>query len=1060
MFSFKDHIIRNRGYDRLVDIQYLLVFIFCGAVVGETLALSMVVTRIGPSIVGRLYLVNAIVLLPLPLLFSRYVDKIDRGKLLGWLLQGTFLLLTALLLFYELFNLNTTFGNGILVFLYPVAYLSKTILFLTFWTFLNDIYTIQESKKQFPVIAAWGFTGAITGVIIGRVLLTVVSTQTLMVLWIAVYVVAWVLVRRLSTRFKKRLRPAEDIPWMTRSLFGLGDLLKIRLVRIMSVFYFMTFLAVFSMDYLFWKRCFEMFETAERVASFQFSFYILHAFVTIILLRFALPTVIAKVGFTRVLFGLPVMLFAGGIALYVGSRQNGQRIEFGVFTVVQFLRYIFFEITFAPLYQLFFAAIVKERRGRAKTFLEGVVKPLAILSSGILLVAGFNRAGGLALLIAVSGLLLWIVVFYLRNVYRSTVLNVSRSTPGIEEVIEEAGQEEDERLYALVDRFAYSRETDLRMVAVHLLRRSGTRQAFEVMVGMYGREREQRIREMIARASSVFYNYQTRPFIERLLGEGDHRIRANAILAVNKMHCNWKKHLLPHIGPLLFESNLRVQLEAARYLWEVGTGAEKGTVMHLLTNLLASSDTGRKSAGVYLAGELQIDGWESIIIDNLHTASHQVYQRSIEVVFRNGSDAVRLQALKVIDILSRIHISESGKVIDRIGLEMKDTVVDMMPHLKTRRMKFEMIGCLVKMADTMRQAGLKLQIPSDTARMIERWMENELKIVYSDAFVFSMLKSQTWYMSNFTVLENALREKQLRLCEWVLAGIVLLDTRGIHHWRYAEMDIYDRGRREELIEVFESVGMEKTGMLVVALLKQEEWDLLAKIGRSSFNLDENETGDELAYFLKSENLLIALSGLYTLANNKIDYHNSKELSGVLKMLSYHKNELISSAANDLIEYQMDDQGRRGKAFELLESVLFFKSMRLFSGIGADKLLHLVEMARLVEYQKDAIVSMEGRVADQMYIVKTGVLRIETKNDGVDEIAAFIRAGETYGEVGLFSRSVRKVNALADETSSVYIMKGSDIKRLVREVPEVALNFLETISKRIVGDGVEFIMSKK
>ena len=66
-------------------------------------------------------------------------------------------------------------------------------------------------------------------------------------------------------------------------------------------------------------------------------------------------------------------VFAGG--------QEDTRHVFFVFVSVQFFRYIFFEIAFAPLYQLFFAAIVKEQRGRAKTFLEGVVKPLAIFLS-------------------------------------------------------------------------------------------------------------------------------------------------------------------------------------------------------------------------------------------------------------------------------------------------------------------------------------------------------------------------------------------------------------------------------------------------------------------------------------------------------------------------------------------------------------------------------------------------------------------------------------------------------------------------------------------------------
>ena len=90
----------------------------------------------------------------------------------------------------------------------------------------------------------------------------------------------------------------------------------------------------------------------------------------------------------------------------------------------------------------------------------------------------------------------------------------------------------------------------------------------------------------------------------------------------------------------------------------------------------------------------------------------------------------------------------------------------------------------------------------------------------------------------------------------------------------------------------------------------------------------------------------------------------------------------------------------------------------------------------------------------MYIVKSGSLRIETRNSGSAEIISRVKEGETYGEVGLFSKAVRGASAIADEYSEVYIIKGADIKRLVREVPEVAFNLLETISRRLVKDGME------
>jgi hypothetical protein len=1042
-------------FEKVISIQNLLVFLFCGAVVGETLALSMVITRLGPAVVGKLYLVNAVILLLIPPLFSRHIDRVDRGRLLGWLLQGTFILLTLILFIYQVFFRYQIVANGVLTILYPVAYLSKTILFLTFWTFLNDIYTIQEAKRKFPVIAAWGFTGSLAGVMIARLLLAVVSIRIIIVLWIFVYICAWVFARKLGVKYSKRLRPVEDIPLARKAVFGIGDLLEIRLVRIMSLFYFLTFIAVFWVDFLFWKRCYEWFATAEHVASFQFSFYIGHAALTIVLLRFALPPVIARLGFTRVLYGLPLMLLLGGIVLLTAGMLHAPKVQFVLFIVVQFFRYIFFEITFAPLYQLFFAAIVKERRGRTKTFLEGVVKPLAILSSGIVLVAGITATVPLALLVVLCGMVLWLLVYNIRKVYRATMMSESRTSPGIEELIEEAGQKEDERLYVLINRYAVAEEVDLRKVAVHLLRQTGTVQSFETMVRMYALEPETSIRELIASSMEGFYGYTSRPFIERLLDEKDPRIRANAIGALNSMHCNWKRHLTPRIGPLLFENNQRIQIEAARFLWMNGSIPDQCSVQNFLKSLLDSSDTGRKSAGIYLAGTLKTEGWESVLSANLTTASLQVFTKSVDVLLKSGTETVQLQTLKAVDTLSRKHISITGETIDRIGIPLMGTLISFLSDVHSRRMCFEMVRCLIRLVDTRRQTDSRIKLPLQTAKVISDWITGELESVYLEALVFAGVRNNPKISGvQWEVLETAIRERQSRICEWALAAVLLIDTRGEHNWRFVELDIYNQARREELVEVFESVGQEKVGTLVVGLLKMESWENLARLGKGYFHFNENAIPDIFAWFLRSENRLIVLSALYTIEKNNIEYRSNPEIIGVLRMLSYNKNDLVASAATDLIEFAHDGRTRRGKAFQLLEGVLLFKGMRLFNGIGADKLLHLVEIARLVVFHKEEMISMQGRVSDQMYIVKSGSMRIETRKNGIAETLSRIGAGETYGEIGLFSKAVRGASAIADEYSEVYIIKGADIKRLVKEVPEIAFNFLETLSQRLVKDGVE------
>lgn len=1038
---------------RLVSFELLLSFLFCGAVVGETLSLSLVVTRIGPGILGKLYLVNALMLLLLPVGIYRFIDRLNRGKFLSYLFLVTVVLVTGILFGHQLVRYRTDLSNRIIVLLYPVAYLSKTVLFLTFWTLLNDIYSIKDAKRRFPVIAAWGFAGALAGVVIARVLITVVSTQTVVVFWMIVYLAGWLYAKKIGKKYGNRLSPVEDIPDIRKSFLGTGELLKNRLIRIMAVFYFGIFTMVFIIDFLFWRCCYLALKTSESVASFQFTFYMVHATVTILLLRFLLPSVIRKVGFTLILFVLPLLFVVGGIILIIIQERTRPVMLLPAYTVFQFFRYVFFELTFAPSYQMFFAAIVKEHRGRSKTFLEGVVKPLAIFSSGIVLVFGSSSVLVLITVIIVCGCCLGIVINHLRRVYSATILSVPGRSFEIGDIIEEVGLVEDEELYELIVSYADSREKDMRMVAVHLLERLGTPQAFRIIRKIYKDEKSVRLKEVIARSVGVFYGYETKSFIDTLLRENNQRIKANAVYAVNNMNCNWKRHLKEAIGPLLFENNQRVQLESAKYMWNYGTSYEKGTVTQLLKNLMCSHTTSRKNAALYLMAEIRLPGWEETLLEKMSSSSFQVFMRASEVLFRNGSDPIRIRALEKIDKMSRRHITFTGELVVTQGLNLWDILVEFISRVTSRRLMFELVAALRKIADIKRPSGKICLLTKKAEAALLTWTEKELFLVYSDAYQFNYLREGLEWVLSWGLLETSVREKQIRLSGWVLSVMVLLDTRDIMKWRNIEINLNEPEQRSEIIEVLESVSLSKTGTLVLPLLKEESWENCAKIGEAYFNLKKSQAITGIVHFLKSENRLTLLSTLYVLDKNPEFYHRKKVVEELLNMLTKNDNEMVADAATDLLR-RSGSRMKRSRAFELMDGVLLLKKVLLFHGISADKLLRLVEIAYLVEFQKGDMVSTEGRISDQIYIVKSGILRIEKRVNGTKRKVALINQGESYGEAGLFSRGIRSTAAVAHTGAKVYIIKGSDIKRLVREIPDIGFNLLEVISSRLLKCGEE------
>ncbi len=1033
----------------------LLAFIFCGAIVGETLSLSLVVTTFGPAAVGKLYIVNAGLLFLLPLFFYRLIDRCNRGKLLSRLLLGTVLILTCLFILLKIPSGASGLTHWVTLLLYPVAYMSKTVLFLTYWTLLNDIYSIREAKLGFPVISAWGFGGALCGVIAARLLVAFVSTQEVIILWGGIYYVAWRYSRSIGSKYVTRLIPSEAILTDAAAIRVTDTSPPLKLVRVLAVFYFGIFLTVFLQDFVFWKNCDAWFVTPEKVASFQLTFYFMHASMTLVLLRYALPHLIRKIGFTRILFGLPLLFFAGGWLLFPVYLHDSSSLKFSVLTGVQFLRHVLFELTFAPSYQMFFAAIVKEQRGRAKTLLEGVVKPAAILTSGAIIVGKSTAADSVLMpVIAGGGMVLCTVILLLRRTYRAAMIREPVVPVHIDDIIEEAGEREDIELYTTVEKYASAKEQDIRAVAIHLLERSGTPQALNVLIQLYYRERSVRLQEMTARSLSAFYGYSTRPFMEKLLTNKSRRVRANAVCALNNMNCTWKRYLRDLVGPMLFENDLRIQLEAARFLWSNGTAHEKNTVMHFSRSLLESAQAHRRSAGIFLIGSIRSQGWETHLLDALRNGSMQVSLKSMEMLFENASDDARVKAIFTIEPLSREHISAAGKIMREAGSGVWNALVSALPRITNRRLLFEIAECLTKITETDPRFGKANRIPGETGTALKRWITGELERIYLDACCFYCMRGKDTQVSSWTILEEALREKQLRTCSWAISVMILLDHKGRIGWRSPGMSIRECSVRNDMIEVMESIPGDEIAALVLPLLKQESWDDLVKKGKMYFHLTTPSCDPGIARFLRSENRLIALCALFIVKENGHAYGRNGSIEEALGNMKHDADMRASSAALELLDWKNGRKIDRSEAFELLERVLFLKHTALFHRIGAERLLRIAETAHCVEYDAGEVISNQGRMSDQLFIVKTGRVRVEKRSENGNIPVAYIGKGETYGEVGLFAKTARKSTAIADEKSELFVIKGTDMRRLLRDIPDMAFGLLEAISMRLLKSGGE------
>ena len=125
----------------------------------DVVATAGFISNVGAQEILWLWLVDMLITLLTAGVYALVVDRTARLRLLGWLLGGfgVVYLLLAVLFFYPSPDWLR----------YPLLYIladQQYVIFpLAFWVLVNDVYTLAESKRLFPVIAAGATVGSILG---------------------------------------------------------------------------------------------------------------------------------------------------------------------------------------------------------------------------------------------------------------------------------------------------------------------------------------------------------------------------------------------------------------------------------------------------------------------------------------------------------------------------------------------------------------------------------------------------------------------------------------------------------------------------------------------------------------------------------------------------------------------------------------------------------------------------------------------------------------------------------------------------------------------------------
>jgi ATP:ADP antiporter, AAA family len=158
-------------------------------------------TMLGEDRVADLWVANAIASLAIVLIYAWIVARVRRGVFLPWTYGSIAVALAAVGIVLRGNEQSVTTGQFFYVFI------SVLILFIVsvFWSFLLDLFDSGQAKRLFPVIAAGGTAGALTGPLFTDLTVNAVGNSGILFTGAALFGIAVILQRVLIALWRSGL---------------------------------------------------------------------------------------------------------------------------------------------------------------------------------------------------------------------------------------------------------------------------------------------------------------------------------------------------------------------------------------------------------------------------------------------------------------------------------------------------------------------------------------------------------------------------------------------------------------------------------------------------------------------------------------------------------------------------------------------------------------------------------------------------------------------------------------------------------------------------------------
>ncbi len=950
-------------------------------------------------------------------------------------------------------------GASAIVAAYLLAQAVWVLSLMQVWTLCAHLFDAREAKAAYPLIGAGSLVGMIVAGFVARPIVGLIGTLGIFPLWFALHVAAFAVLR---LGFADRLPAARPegprrAPGEGEKGFGanLALVAQSPLLKTLLVLTLLLWTVFTVLDYQFSLVARQEYTVMENGAahvdkdgltSFLGLFRGLCGFGALLFQFLVTPLLVRRLGVGRCIVVHP-LANTGTTALMA--------LSFGFWTasIAKGIDHVLLYTIQDSSYSLLFNAIPSEKRARARSFVEGTIRPLG------------TGLGGVALLFAtflLSPVQLCWLLFLLSAAWLLVALRIRVAY-----------------VQGLVSALSAERETELpgealkgpeSLAALRETIRGGDPVRSATALEMAGALGAGELRpEMLAALSSrsselkcaavgalgILGRREDFEAILELTRDPDAAVRTRAVEACGAIG---EEMDVEHLVSLVKDPEETVRVAAVIALIRVGGLDGILAAAETLGRLLESAQVPDRAMAAKILGETRVRHFIPSLVRLLKDPNPLVRHRSVRALGKIGSDRA---AGPLVECLADPHLRSAALyALSQIGKKAVPALLAAIQGAspETRRLAARALALvrkghveetLMDLTDdpdpVVRGAALdglaqRLKSPVTGEKERERLLgvvRQELKFAYRNRRGESLVATHLGSDVGAEFLGEICREECDTSVRHALLALGLTARPDAILEIAARASSRDPRARALALEAVENLAAGDLSRPLAAIVDRTgaDWE---KHLEEMVPEDQRRVEGLLDRLSRHPSSLVRAALAYALGDQKEPYARS-----IRDGLRGDEDELVrESAAATMTPH--DPKGG-DEMLNTIEKVLFLRSCSLFRGLKREDLPHVAAIAETVEEPAGAVLFEAGAPGDAAYLIVSGRIEVIAP-DG--RHVAWLEPPEVVGEMAILDDNPRSAAARAATEATLLRISREDFREIIMERPEVAFGIFKTLTGRV------------